>query len=137
MNFGKFFLKKGLKRHLIRQKIKIRIPLKNKNTSGKISEDSLYKCNIVVNKNMVPNDKKNPTITSGIRIGTPSITSRGFKSNEIFIISNWICDIINNEKNNKLLKILDKMVAKTESFDLDTLYIAEIKDVFPTSSIPL
>ena len=88
------------------------VDLSNKNTSGKISEDSLYKCNIIVNKNMVPNDKKNPTITSGIRIGTPSITSRGFKSNEIFIISNWICDIIKNEKNNKLLKKIKKDVLK-------------------------
>jgi glycine hydroxymethyltransferase len=86
--------------------------LHNKNTTGKKVEDNLYQCNIIVNKNMVPNDKKNASLTSGIRIGSPSITSRGFKSNEILIISNWICDIIDNYDNNILLKKIKIEVKK-------------------------
>ena len=72
--------------------------------NGKEAEYYLYKCNIIVNKNMIPNDKKHPQMTSGIRIGTPSITTRGFDLKQIKIVSNFINDIIRCHGNNLLLK---------------------------------
>lgn len=88
------------------------LDLSNKSINGKEAESKLYSCNLIVNKNMIPNDKEKPNITSGIRLGTPSITTRGFKLNEIFIVSNWINDIINNSKNNLLLKKIKNDVLK-------------------------
>lgn len=69
--------------------------------TGKDADAALGKANITVNKNTVPNDPQSPFITSGLRIGTPAITTRGFKEAEAEKLSNWICDIlddINNEE---------------------------------------
>ena len=74
------------------------IDLKNKNINGKEAEKKLEYANILVNKNCIPNDKKSPNLTSGIRIGTPAITTRGFKIKQIKQISEFINNIIN--KNN-------------------------------------
>ncbi|CAL4322201.1 Serine hydroxymethyltransferase [Buchnera aphidicola (Neophyllaphis podocarpi)] len=87
------------------------IDLSNKNISGKDADIALNKANITVNKNCIPNDKKNPFITSGIRIGTPAITKRGFQEKEIYKITNWICDILDNINDNyKILSIKDKVL---------------------------
>jgi glycine hydroxymethyltransferase len=59
------------------------IDLRNKGITGKDAENALVKADITVNKNMVPYDTESPFVTSGIRIGTPAITSRGVKENEI------------------------------------------------------
>jgi len=81
------------------------INLKNKNITGIEAEKRLEKANIIVNKNIIPNDKLNSNITSGIRIGTPAITTRGFKSRDIKKIGEWINKIISNKKNIKNIKI--------------------------------
>ena len=86
--------------------------LSNTYINGKQAEDALYSCYIITNKNMIPNDKRKPNTTSGIRLGSPSITSRGFGSNEIFIVSNWISDIIKDSSNKTLLKKIKKDVLK-------------------------
>lgn len=72
------------------------IDLRNKNISGKKSENALVKADITINKNMVPFDDKSPFITSGIRIGTAAITSRGMKENHMNQIVEWIDSILMN-----------------------------------------
>ena len=74
----------------------ILVDLRSKNITGKDLEKALGNVNITVNKNSVPNDPKSPFVTSGIRLGTPAITTRGFKAKEVELISNWICDVILN-----------------------------------------
>lgn len=82
------------------------IDLTNKNITGKQAENSLGKAGITVNKNMVPFDKRSPFVTSGIRIGTPAVTTRGMKENEMELIADFINDAVNNSENdNKLEKI--------------------------------
>ena len=68
----------------------------NKNLTGKAGEAILAQANITVNKNMVPNDPESPFVTSGIRIGTPAITTRGFKQAECQKLAGWICDLLEN-----------------------------------------
>jgi glycine hydroxymethyltransferase len=57
-------------------------------------EAALGQAHITVNKNAVPNDPQTPFVTSGIRIGTPAVTTRGFKEAEVQELAGWICDII-------------------------------------------
>ena len=72
------------------------VSLINKGITGKELDAALDRANITVNKNAVPNDPQSPFVTSGIRIGTPSITTRGFGKAEAAQVANWICDIIDN-----------------------------------------
>ena len=89
------------------------IDLRNKNVTGKDAEASLGKANITVNKNMVPYDDQSPFITSGIRIGTPAITTRGLKEEDMGFIAESINDVINNYDNNeKLNSISDNVKSK-------------------------
>jgi len=88
----------------------ILVDLRSKNISGKDLEKALGNVNITVNKNSVPNDPKSPFVTSGIRLGTPAITTRGFKAKEVELISNWICDVIlNMDDETKLKEIKSKV----------------------------
>ncbi|WP_343128002.1 serine hydroxymethyltransferase [Buchnera aphidicola (Takecallis taiwana)] len=87
------------------------INLHNKNITGKKAEDILQLANITVNKNSIPNDKNNPFVTSGIRIGTPAITRRGLKEYESQIIAKWIIDIIHDYDNlKKILNIKNQVL---------------------------
>lgn len=72
------------------------IDLRNKNITGKQAEEALGKAEITVNKNMVPFDDKSPFVTSGIRIGTPAVTTRGLKEEDMATIVNYIDAVINN-----------------------------------------
>ena len=77
------------------------VDLIDKDITGKDADAALGKANITVNKNSVPNDPRSPFVTSGLRIGTPAVTRRGFKEAEVAELANWICDIlddINNEE---------------------------------------
>ena len=76
--------------------------VKNKIT-GKVLDAALGQANITVNKNSVPNDPQSPFVTSGIRIGTPAVTRRGFKENEMNLIASWIKNIIEDVDNEKLI----------------------------------
>ncbi|UAJ65214.1 serine hydroxymethyltransferase [Candidatus Schneideria nysicola] len=82
----------------------------NDTFTGKMISDILNQANIIVNKNSVPNDKRSPFLTSGIRIGTPSVTRRGFKECEVNKIANWICDIIKNIHDKDHLQFIKKKV---------------------------
>ena len=86
------------------------IDLRNKNISGKEAEEALVKAEITVNKNMVPFDDKSPFITSGIRIGTPAITTRGFRKNDMNIIVNMIDKVLNNHQDESTLNNISKDV---------------------------
>ena len=86
------------------------IDLRNKNVTGKDAEASLGKANITVNKNMVPYDDQSPFVTSGIRIGTPAITTRGLKEEDMGFIAESINDVINNYENNEKLNSISDNV---------------------------
>ena len=77
------------------------VDLINKGVTGKAVEETLGRANITLNKNAVPNDPQSRFITSGLRIGTPAITTRGFKEPEASIVASWICDILENIENEK------------------------------------
>ncbi|GGD83750.1 serine hydroxymethyltransferase [Planktosalinus lacus] len=79
------------------------IDLRNKGLSGKEAEEALGKADITVNKNMVPFDDKSPFITSGIRIGTPAVTTRGLKENDMKNIVDLIDEVITNFENETVL----------------------------------
>ena len=68
--------------------------LRSNGLTGKDCEQALGQANITVNKNAVPDDPQSPFVTSGIRLGTPAVTTRGFGSDEVEILTNWICDIV-------------------------------------------
>ena len=67
-----------------------------KGLTGKEVDAALGRANITVNKNAVPKDPQSPFVTSGIRIGSPAITTRGFRETESQNVANWICDVIGN-----------------------------------------
>ena len=91
--------------------------LRAKGLTGKDCELALGQANITVNKNAVPNDPQSPFVTSGIRLGTPAVTTRGFGSNEIEILTNWICDVVlDNSNTDKINAIKDKVVEMCSRF---------------------
>jgi len=88
------------------------VDLIGRELTGKEADAALGKANITVNKNSVPNDPRSPFVTSGVRIGTPAITRRGFKEAESIELTNWICDVLDNHDNDAVLatvreKVLD------------------------------
>ena len=93
----------------------ILVDLRSKGITGKDLERVLGSVNITVNKNSVPNDPASPFVTSGIRIGTPAVTTRGFKKEEVTQVSNWISDIINDFENEKLQKDIKQEVQNLTS----------------------
>lgn len=92
------------------------IDLRNKNISGKAADAALQKADITVNKNMVPFDDKSPFVTSGIRLGTAAITSRGLTEPDMEIIASLIDEVIINASNDDKLKAIagevNKLMAK-------------------------
>ena len=91
--------------------------LRSKGLTGKDCELALGQANITVNKNAVPDDPQSPFVTSGIRLGTPAVTTRGFKSGEIEILTNWICDAVLDLGNaDKINSIKDQVVEMCKRF---------------------
>jgi len=86
------------------------IDLRNKNISGKLAENALVAADITANKNMVPFDDKSPFVTSGIRLGTPAITTRGLKENDMAQIAHWIDRIIVDAENETVIKAVKNEV---------------------------
>ena len=72
------------------------LDLISKDITGKDADAALGRANITVNKNSVPNDPRSPFVTSGLRIGSPAITRRGFKEEQAKQVATWICDVIDN-----------------------------------------
>jgi glycine hydroxymethyltransferase len=88
------------------------IDLRSKNLTGKLAENTLVKADITVNKNMVPFDDKSPFVTSGIRVGTAAITTRGLKEKHIPKIVNLIDKVLMNHDNEKIIAEIRKEVNK-------------------------
>ncbi|MCC8361227.1 serine hydroxymethyltransferase [Salinimicrobium sediminilitoris] len=86
------------------------IDLRNKNISGKEAEEALGKADITVNKNMVPFDDKSPFVTSGIRIGTPAVTTRGLKEDDMDAIVDLVDRVITNYQNDEKLEAIKEDV---------------------------
>jgi glycine hydroxymethyltransferase len=86
------------------------IDLRNKNITGKQAENALVRADITVNKNMVPFDDKSPFVTSGIRIGTAAITTRGLKEKQIPKIAELIHTVLSNHENEKKILAVKKQV---------------------------
>ena len=72
------------------------VNLMNKSITGKEAEEALGRANLTVNKNAVPNDTRSPFITSGLRLGTPAVTTRGFGEVEIKKLTHWMADILDD-----------------------------------------
>lgn len=72
------------------------VDLINKDITGKEADAALTKANITVNKNSVPNDPRSPFVTSGLRLGTPAVTTRGFKEKEVTLLAHWVADVLDN-----------------------------------------
>ena len=81
-----------------------------KGITGKDVDAALGRANITVNKNSVPNDPQSPFVTSGIRVGTPAPTTRGFKEAECIELTNWMCDVIENLDNEEVINSVKKKV---------------------------
>ena len=110
INLGYNIVSGGTDNHLLL------IDLRNKNISGKDAERVLGLSNITVNKNMVPFDDKSPFVTSGIRIGTPAITTRGLIESDMdFVAESIDASILNNEND----QILSDISNKVESYMID------------------
>ena len=91
--------------------------LRSKGLTGKDCELALGKANITVNKNAVPDDPQSPFVTSGIRLGTPAVTTRGFGKDEVEQMTNWICDIVLDLGNtDKINLIKDQVVQLCSKF---------------------
>ena len=91
------------------------IDLRNKGISGKDAEVALGKADITVNKNMVPCDDKSPFVTSGIRVGTPAITTRGLKVEDMKQVVNFIDEAIQNADNEEALHEIGERVSEMMS----------------------
>ena len=106
---GVEIVSKGTKNHMFL------VDLISKNLTGKDVEESLGRANITLNKNAVPNDPQSRFVTSGLRIGTPAITTRGFKEKEASKVATWICDVLkdlNSEDEIKRVKSEVKELCK-------------------------
>jgi len=98
------------------------VDLRNKDITGKDLEKALSDVNITVNKNAVPDDPRSPFVTSGVRLGTPAVTTRGFKTEEITLLSNWICDVIENiNDKDAMLEIKNKVINLTKQYPVYNL----------------
>lgn len=91
------------------------IDLRNKNLSGKAAENALDEIGITCNKNAVPFDDKSPLITSGIRLGTPALTTRGMKEAEMEMIADMINKVISNHKDENVKKEVAEAVKELTS----------------------
>jgi glycine hydroxymethyltransferase len=72
------------------------LSLVRQDITGKDADAALGRANITVNKNAVPNDPRSPFVTSGLRIGSPAVTTRGFKEAEVAELTGWMCDVLDN-----------------------------------------
>jgi glycine hydroxymethyltransferase len=78
--------------------------------TGKAVEEALGKTGITVNKNAVPNDPQSPFVTSGMRIGTPAVTTRCFVESEVESLAHWMCDVIENMDDEKTISTISEKV---------------------------
>jgi glycine hydroxymethyltransferase len=88
--------------------------------TGKDADEALGNANITVNKNAVPNDPRSPFVTSGLRVGTPAVTTRGFKEQECINLANWMVDVLDSLENNTSEQVIAEV--KQKVLNLCTLF---------------
>ncbi|WP_299974972.1 serine hydroxymethyltransferase [uncultured Pseudoteredinibacter sp.] len=86
------------------------LDLIDKGITGKAADAALSEANITVNKNTVPNDPQSPFVTSGVRLGTPAVTSRGFKEEQVSELANWMCDVLDDIDNREVIELVKEKV---------------------------
>lgn len=85
--------------------------------TGKDADAALGRANITVNKNAVPNDPNPPFVTSGLRIGSPAITTRGFKQEEVADLTAWMCDVLDDlDDESKISEVKSKVLELCSRF---------------------
>ena len=100
------------------------VDLRSKNITGKEAETVLHEVGITVNKNSIPNDPQKPFVTSGIRLGSPAMTTRGFKENEAIEVANLIADVLDAPKNEQVLaNVKERVVSLVARFPV---YLATV-----------
>ena len=93
------------------------IDLIGRDATGKDAEAALGKAHITVNKNAVPNDPRSPFVTSGLRVGTPAITTRGYKEADVVELTQWICDVLDAPTDESVIKaVREKVSAQCKKF---------------------
>ena len=93
------------------------LDLIDKDITGKAADAALGRANITVNKNAVPNDPRSPFVTSGLRIGTPAVTRRGFGEGECRELTTWMCDVLDDiENDNMVLSVKQKVLELCRRF---------------------
>jgi glycine hydroxymethyltransferase len=101
----------GTKNHLML------VDMIGKGITGKDAEAALGKAHITVNKNAVPNDPQKPFVTSGLRVGTPAITTRGYGEKETIELAGWICDVLDHPKDDSVIAaVREKVTAQCRKF---------------------
>lgn len=106
INRGYSVVSGGTSNHLVL------VSLIDKNITGKDADAALGRVNITVNKNSVPNDPLSPFITSGLRLGTPAVSTRGFREKEVSLVTEWICDVLDDISNDAVLSRVKGQVVK-------------------------
>ncbi|MBJ6983258.1 serine hydroxymethyltransferase [Luteimonas sp. MC1750] len=97
----------GTKNHLML------VDMIGKDVTGKAAEEALGRANITVNKNAVPNDPQKPFVTSGLRLGTPAVTTRGYTEADCIELAGWICDVLDAPADEAVIAaVRDKVVAQ-------------------------
>ncbi len=111
INRGYKIVSGGTKNHLML------VNLIDRGITGKEADAALSRVKITVNKNAVPKDPQSPFVTSGLRVGTPAVTTRGFKEPEITELTNWICDILDDINNEETIaQVQSKVTALCKKF---------------------
>jgi glycine hydroxymethyltransferase len=93
------------------------VDLRTKGITGKEAEAVLGQAHMTINKNAIPNDPQKPMVTSGVRLGTPAMTTRGFKENEARLTANLVADVLDNPRDEgNIARVRDKVAALTREF---------------------
>jgi len=93
------------------------VDLRPKGITGKEAEAVLGRAHMTINKNAIPNDPQKPMVTSGVRLGTPAMTTRGFKENEARMTANLVADVLDNPNDEaNIAKVREKVSALTREF---------------------
>jgi len=88
-----------------------------RDVTGKDAEEALGKAHITVNKNAVPNDPRKPFVTSGLRVGTPAVTTRGYKEADVIELTHWICDVLDAPNDDAVIaKVREKVTAQCHKY---------------------
>jgi glycine hydroxymethyltransferase len=88
------------------------LDLIDKGITGKAADAALGRANITVNKNAVPKDPRSPFVTSGLRIGTPAVTTRGFREGECETLATWMCDVLDDIENDNMIESVRQRVVE-------------------------